>query len=246
GFPCRQLPLNVYFENGRAVLDHQQCNPAVPEGCHRCALPTSWICCDLHNPTPFNFFKVSPQKSDRLPPWSRLVLGYKMVGEDHQLREALDNWWEKATAARYGWAHLHDLGPTLIMPNEVLNRIIDCAHYHKINSTSELKNETRWDEIEQCGDEVLEIIQCLRPQVSAASPLTTTPLRTLPTPIRPSTPALNLASPNLPTSTTTANHSKSRCSTCGLVGHNGKFMFGLSMEVIILRLLIWYSTQSDL
>ncbi|KAF8240353.1 hypothetical protein L208DRAFT_1233455, partial [Tricholoma matsutake] len=120
----------------------------------------------------------------------------------------------------YGWAHLHDLGPTLIMLNEVLNRIIDCAHYRKINSTSELKNETRWDEIEQCGDEVLEIIQHLCPQVSAASPLTTTPLRTLPTPMHLSTPALNLASPSLPTSTTTANHSKSRCSTCGLVGHN--------------------------
>ncbi|KAF8233808.1 hypothetical protein L208DRAFT_1265278, partial [Tricholoma matsutake] len=71
---------------------------------------------------------------------------------------ALDDWWEKATATQYGWAHLHDLGPTLIIPNEVLNCIIDCAHYCKINLTSELKNKTQWDEIEQCGDEVLEII----------------------------------------------------------------------------------------
>jgi hypothetical protein len=147
-----------------------------------------------------------------------------MVGEDYKLREALEDWREKVTAARYGWAHLHDLGSTLIMPNEVLSRIVDCAHYHKINSTSDLKNETRWDEIEQCGDEVLEIILRLRPQPSAASPLTTTPMR-------PSTATLNISSPSPLTSTTTiakqsVSRSKTRCSTCGLVGHNCKLMLG--------------------
>jgi len=150
-------------------------------------------------------------------------------------------------AAHYGWAHLHDLGLTLIMPNEVLNHIVDCAHFHKINSTTELKNETRWDEIDQCADGVLEIIRRLQPQSSVPPPLTTTPMRVLATPMCPSTTALNVASPS--PSTTLVNpaamgRSKSRCSACGLVGHNGELLF--SLTVVLVYYNIGYSTQSNL
>ncbi|KAF8152224.1 P-loop containing nucleoside triphosphate hydrolase protein [Crassisporium funariophilum] len=69
GLGCRCVPLNVYFENNKATLDSRTCDPTTATGeCLRCSLPSSRLCCDIHNPSSFQFLEVPPAKPPRLPP----------------------------------------------------------------------------------------------------------------------------------------------------------------------------------
>ncbi|KIJ15265.1 hypothetical protein PAXINDRAFT_77373 [Paxillus involutus ATCC 200175] len=72
---------------------------------------------------------------------------------------ALQDWWENKTAAVFGWAALSDLGPSLLMTNALLDRIIDGAHHHKIHTIQDLWKETSWTDSEKYGEEVLTIIR---------------------------------------------------------------------------------------
>ncbi|KIK91052.1 hypothetical protein PAXRUDRAFT_13993 [Paxillus rubicundulus Ve08.2h10] len=87
----------------------------------------------------------------------RKVFDYTREWSDYNLHEALQDWHENKTAAIFGWAALNDLGPSLLMTNVLLDRIIDCAHHHKIHTIQELWKETSWTDSEKYG-EVLTII----------------------------------------------------------------------------------------
>ena len=92
-----------------------------------------------------------------------------MTSADFVLRDALEDWREEATIAHYGHAQLRDMGPTLVMPNDVLAQIVDCAHHFKIKTLDDLSRETRWDEAERYGQEVISLITEHRPAVQTSN-----------------------------------------------------------------------------
>jgi hypothetical protein len=99
------------------------------------------------------------------------------------------------------------MGPSIIMPNEILQHIIDCAHHKKINTMEDLTKETRWSCAEEFGTEVLAIIQAHVP---------------VPTPA-----VLSLVHlPNFqPSSNTITPKAKRACSRCNSSEHIGIFLF---------------------
>ena len=134
------------------------------------------------------------------------------------LLDALDDWREVKTITVYGWARLNSFGPSLIMPNATVDRIVDAAHHHKIRTIQELKKETGWTDADQFGTEVISIIEkhAAPPSLPFAS-----------TPLRPSTTALNTAQPSpsrlqVPAPSSGASKRRNKCSACGEEGHNGK------------------------
>ena len=111
---------------------------------------------------------------------------------------------------KYGYAHLQDLGLTLIMPTAILNHIIDCVHHSKLLSLEDLLWKTQWDEAQQYGGHVMTLIKQFRPQLMSVTPLhlhqeATNPLTTT---------ALN--TPSIP-----KRHGPKTCGACGQLGHTG-------------------------
>lgn len=172
------------------------------------------------------------QQRSRLPK-------YTSEKHDSDLYEALEDWREEKTAVIYGRGNLNDLGPSLIMPSAILDRIIDAAHHYKIRSAQDLRKETGWTDSELYGDEVVAIIQ--RHAASLPSPFITTPLSFnytnmgspysapmySPFPLAISVPGPIIA----PFGDKVANVNQSlavpkrhnKCSACGQEGHNGMF-----------------------
>ncbi|KAK7032884.1 ATP-dependent DNA helicase RecQ [Favolaschia claudopus] len=117
------------------------------------------------------------------------------------LRAALHSFRKSRTAEVFGPFHFRKHGAGGIMANEVLDRIADCAHFHKIQTTADLARETDWHRITEDGTQILALITQHRPIPVPAAP---TPRPLLP---------LNT---NTPVYSTPKNR---KCSKCGLSGH---------------------------
>lgn len=128
-----------------------------------------------------------------------------------KLYDALEDWREEKTIQVYGWAHFQNLGPTLIMPTDVLTRIVDCAHYFKISSKADLARETKWDEVENWGTEVVELILKILPL----------PAPPLPSPAPTTLRMLPIQGTGTVSAPLTASRKLVTCSRCGNTGHNG-------------------------
>ncbi|KAF8192846.1 P-loop containing nucleoside triphosphate hydrolase protein [Mycena galopus ATCC 62051] len=88
-----------------------------------------------------------------------------------KLRDALHEFRKTATIEKFSKAVLKNSGPGVLMSNEVLQRIVDCAHLHKIESTEQLLKETRWAGAVEFGTEIIDLINehCPRPAAAAES-----------------------------------------------------------------------------
>ncbi|KAG2100864.1 hypothetical protein BD769DRAFT_1312260, partial [Suillus cothurnatus] len=206
GVGCRRKVLNVFFKNEEAESDHHKCDTLETPGCLRCLITQSNICCDIHTPAYFVPFISTIPKQQKQPSRSRLAK-FHMALLDLKLTDALDDWREEATIKLYGHAHLHDLGPGLIMPNSILDRIVECAHFLKIKSTADLVKETRWSGANKHGDEIIALIHQIRP---LPTPLTSAPLQ----------PRTTSSNANASASVPRNAKRKMRCSACGEEGHN--------------------------
>jgi len=144
------------------------------------------------------------------------------------LHNALEEWREVKTKDQYGEAHLEDLGPTLVMPTSVLNHIMDCSYYFKIGSTADLKKETRWDESDWWGDEVVKMIQRLRLHPPSAVLMTNAPCpltTTAPHALSNQNAGLALgpgALPSVGEAVPPKVCAKAKCSACGVIGHTSE------------------------
>ena len=162
------------------------------------------------------------------------------------LEDALDEWRDAKTISIYGWARWDNLGPSLVMPTSILDRIVDCAHRQKITTAHDLKKETGWTDAEQFSEEIIAIIK------RCTAPL---PLPFASTPLRPSTsntvniqvPAtsslLNPAAQPEPSvsvvlSPTSAalphRRAPIKCGACGKEGHNGESTYWYRTLTLIL------------
>lgn len=100
--------------------------------------------------------KLTRPKKSPIEPYSR---GQR----DFELRDALNHWRFQKVTEEYGSAYASDLGGSLVMPNAIMDRIVDCAHYGLIKSTDEMMWETHWIYSKSWGVEVLEILRTHAP-----------------------------------------------------------------------------------
>ncbi|KAG1724446.1 uncharacterized protein EDB91DRAFT_1062838, partial [Suillus paluster] len=122
-------------------LSHLICDPSDAEGCSHCAPVIPIVCCDIHHPLAFSSSDTVIPQPPRLPIHSRLAK-YTMGPQEYKLCEALEDWRDQKTVEIYGRSPLIDLGPTVVMGDSVLDRIIDCAHHEKIRVIQDLHKET--------------------------------------------------------------------------------------------------------
>lgn len=86
------------------------------------------------------------------------------------LRDALHEFRKQATIKKFGRSTLKDLGPGAIMPNAILERIVDCSHSGKITGPESLGKETHWTGATEYGADVVALIKkhCPPPKPPAA------------------------------------------------------------------------------
>ncbi|KAJ7231791.1 P-loop containing nucleoside triphosphate hydrolase protein [Mycena rebaudengoi] len=203
---CYRVPPRLYFGSDKTTSDHKACRTDLPDGCPRCVSKTPPIYCELCTPSHFESFAiVDLPKPAPVPSRSRLK-AYKAEGDDMTLRDALHGFRLAATIAKFGHAVLKNNGPGMVLSNEVLQRIVDCAHQYKIQSTEQLMKETRWAGTGEFGAEVLELINIHRPIPKAPDPPAAAPLVARDDNI--------LATPSL------KPFQGRKCSKCGVAGHN--------------------------
>lgn len=185
--------------------DHLVCDPSTPTGCQRCIIRQPTICCELCNPEHFkDFARSDPRlRPKRLRNRSHIP-DYKADQHDMSLRDALNEFREQETIKKFGKSRLKNSGPGLIMPNNILQRIVDCVHAQKINSKDDLQLETRWSRVDLFADAVLAIIDmCRRPPLTPSAANDN------------ASPATNVKkAPKI---------GQSRCGACGEVGHNSAY-----------------------
>lgn len=121
-------------------------------------MPTSRYCCDIHDPDRFESIAaldVPKEKSSR----RTSLKDYTRNSDDLALRDALRRWRVMKTSVKYGMGIAGRYGGCLVLPNEFLERIVDCAHYKKIDTVVELKKQTQWAEADAYGEEILAMIR---------------------------------------------------------------------------------------
>ncbi|KIJ07103.1 hypothetical protein PAXINDRAFT_33614, partial [Paxillus involutus ATCC 200175] len=143
---------------------------------------------------------------------------------DNASADALHDWREEKTADVYGWACLNDHGPSLVIPNSILDHIIDCAHHGKIHTSQDLQKETGWTDSEKYGSEILSLLTAHAPP--RQSLLVVTPLQhnTANNPMLPHVPTasgMQREHVELPVSAV-ASKRRNKCSACGQEGHNAR------------------------
>ncbi|KAG2137187.1 hypothetical protein BD769DRAFT_1351874, partial [Suillus cothurnatus] len=217
GVGCHWKVFNIQFDNGSADSSHLISNVSDAEGCSHCAPIIPKVCCDIHHPLVFSSFEriIVPQLP-RLPICSQLAK-YTMGPQECKLCEALEDWRDEKTVEIHGHSHLIDLGPTIVMGDSILDRIVDCAHFEKIKTIEDLRKETHWSANDDLAREVISIIHHIIP----ISLYVTTPLQQCPLSNTVSTPNNGLAR-NPALNPPTGVKRVLRCSACGQAGHNSK------------------------
>ena len=150
-----------------SVSTFMQCDPRLPDGCSRCNIPSSSVCCELCNlksaqPShiferfaPFTMDQNLSQSTSRA---SRLK-NFTTTAVDYQLRRDLDDYRCQKMVELYGPCIARNLGPADIMSDAFLERIASCARYQKILSSEDLKREVpKWWRAQEFAEEVINIL----------------------------------------------------------------------------------------
>ena len=76
------------------------------------------------------------------------------------LRTALDDFRRQQMVEKHGSSLLDALGASIIMPNAILERLVECAEAKKIESAVDLQREVgkKWTKARELGGAVVEII----------------------------------------------------------------------------------------
>jgi len=189
-----------------------ECRSDLPNGCPRCHACPSAICCELCNPESFErLMLLDIEKPQPQPSRSRLNSGHQISEAEAHLRSALEEFRITATRRCYGNANLIDLGPSLVLPDLVLSRIIDCAWVYKLSTTSDIFRETRWVGSDEYGSAILQLVRQHLPAPHAQA------LHPINTPL--SADALRSRLEAIDQSLATRTTQKRTCRACGASGH---------------------------
>lgn len=144
-------------------------------GCLRCNARAPTICCELCHPPPFvDFARVDVARPKKGRNRARIT-PYDLQPHDMELRRALDDFRKAETIKQFSLATLKNSGPGIILPNKILQRIVDCAHTSKIPNVEELKFQTRWQHADTLGAHILTLVSANAPP--APPPVTPKPRR---------------------------------------------------------------------
>lgn len=83
---------------------------------------------------------------------------FKDTSADIDLRAALHNFRCCQMERLFSPPLLRTLGPALIMGDNVVQRLIDCARVHKGRDQQDLWRETKWVRVVELGEEVLALL----------------------------------------------------------------------------------------
>ncbi|KAF7964397.1 hypothetical protein HWV62_8639 [Athelia sp. TMB] len=204
---CSRKPVKLYFRQHEHISDHILCDPNTPNstGCSRCAIHAPLICCELCSPDDFaDFARVDVEGRKRARNRARIPK-YEAQPHDMELRRALHLFRKNETIKVYGLSTLKNIGPSIILPNALLDRIVDCAHVGKISTIDQLKHETQWSRADVSGPSVLALITAHALPIQPAAVRAPIPL------IQPS-PANGLVAP-------VRAIAPKQCSSCKAFGH---------------------------
>jgi hypothetical protein len=133
-----------------------------------------------------------------------MIKGFKMNEISQQLQIDLFDWCDEKAITKFPQAHVKDFGGGLLLSDQHIQRILQCASSHKLSNVDALLKETHWrkDWAEDLGEYLLSVIHKHYPLPSLPS------ISTEPT-----------AGPSRGT------RGPMKCSKCHGIGHNGKFDF---------------------
>ena len=148
---CRRKVVNVFFGNDTdrrkgelintsdniashacrtsAPHDHTLCDPSTLNGCSRCSPKPPSICCDLCNAEYFKKFDIISESSAPAANPSRksYIKAFDMTPTCKDLRHALFNWRRDHATTMFGESVVERLGAKLLLPDEVVERLVACS-----------------------------------------------------------------------------------------------------------------------
>ncbi|KZV63589.1 P-loop containing nucleoside triphosphate hydrolase protein [Peniophora sp. CONT] len=203
-FSCLRQPVDAFFGNSHTRSDHGLC---MEGGCTRCGPPTrepaGHACCSLCSPDhpDFQRFNVELPTASKIVKRKRVVAKYERSRTEMELADALNVYRRAAIERKYGRQQARRFGVGRFMPDDMLERIVDAAHAHLIQTTKDLHERTHWTHAGSDGDDVVAIV------------LKFIPLPPPPPSAQPSTGADSLDAPPA---------SGPKCTVCHTSGHNAR------------------------
>ncbi|KAI9452135.1 P-loop containing nucleoside triphosphate hydrolase protein [Lactarius psammicola] len=203
----------------------------------------SRLCCDTCNPGSFilPIPTTSAPKQTRAP--NKFKAGqYKLTNTDLNLTSALQDW-RNAQLRSIGILTGDDMyGSQLIMPDDVLERIVELAHFNQLADLASIRAQVNWRYSDLWGTQILDLVKIHVPTGSTDS---VDQLGAAPSPCRSMTnavpgPSNSHRSPGVQSSaTTTAANSSApkprtrtrsyKCSACGSSSHIGMHNIAISL-----------------
>lgn len=83
---------------------------------------------------------------------------YKDTATDVALIQALHQFRCRLTEELFGEPILRNMGPSIIMGDDTIQRLVDCARQFKIRDLTDLWRETKWVRYKDLGGEVLTLL----------------------------------------------------------------------------------------
>ncbi|KAK0495075.1 P-loop containing nucleoside triphosphate hydrolase protein [Armillaria luteobubalina] len=180
---CRRKIAAIHFGNVDLA-------PIIPTFCClRCAPRAPPHCCDICEP---QYWPVSVMDAYDRPrtTYQYRPKEYERGPAEMALREALvairrELWREKFPGGSI-------LSPQALMPTVLLDRVVDLAHYGRLETMVDIRKQLDWAYAEKCGPSILVLIEKMcpvsekhtrlvkRPSAVLTSPFTSTPLRQAP------------------------------------------------------------------
>jgi hypothetical protein len=167
-FACASLNAVNFLASDRFI----KCDKTTTTGCGRCRLMAPEICCDLCTPDAFEHLRVAPPsetvsqtKKYGIRPYDRDTREKALSADLHMFRCL-------TAKCIFSRSQYQRCGPSLFMLNEVMDRIIDLAHYLRLISTTAFSRDMRADwnpkYISQYAQEILHYVNKHIPQPSEA------------------------------------------------------------------------------
>ncbi|KAH9068263.1 hypothetical protein EDB83DRAFT_2222775 [Lactarius deliciosus] len=142
---------------------------------------------------------------------------------DRKLKESLRDWRTRELQNLGVTAGNNMFGSQFIMMDEVLERIVDLAHYEQINDLATLQSQVSWRNCDHWGPEILIIVKAHAPPVAAPTRETLHPAENLPGPSTGHWPSTAPGSVRTtPSGSKPRAKSRYRCGSCGSTTHIGK------------------------
>ncbi|KIJ35148.1 hypothetical protein M422DRAFT_181151 [Sphaerobolus stellatus SS14] len=145
---CRRRVCDIYFGNDK--VGEAFC-------CARCYPRTPPRCCDLCNPELTSIFDI-PTFLMTLDLASGPADAYERGEVNWKLHSELRKWRSRTYEEFWGYDDPLGLGDPIILPDEILERIVDLAHYKVLNNVSDVLDQTRWVDYDELAGKMFAIV----------------------------------------------------------------------------------------